>query len=93
MNHIMMMRTMNIWSPIEMIQIPMMDLNTFNLMTTMKHVHLMSLLKHIFFQEFYGNKTNYEPPEVSPHGTNMKREWSVPGSRDYSIQTIPTMMP
>ena len=44
------------------------------------------------FQEFYKNETNYEPPEVIPHGTYMKIEWKVDGSKDYSIQIISIMM-
>ena len=44
------------------------------------------------FQKFYKNETNYEPPEVIPHGTYMKIEWKVAGSKDYSIQIISIMM-
>ena len=44
------------------------------------------------FQEFYGNEINYEPPEVSPQRTDVRREWGALGFEDYSIQTIPKMM-
>ena len=91
MNRILVMTTMNIQIPLAMIQISMLELDTPHLMTTMKHTQLMSLLKHVLFQEFHRNKTNYERPEVKKK-TDVRREWLVHGSEDYSIQTIPKMM-
>ena len=52
----------------------------------------MSLLKHVFFKEFYGNETNYEPFEISPQRTDVRKEWRVPDSEKYLIQTIHIMM-
>ena len=40
-----------------------------------------------------GYASFYEPPEVSPQRTNVKREWSVPSAGDYPIQTIPLIIP
>ena len=41
-------------SSLIMIQIPMLELDTLHLMTIMKHIQLMSLLKHVLFRNFMG---------------------------------------
>ena len=35
----------------------------------------------------------YEPTKESPQGTDVRREWMIPGNQDCSIQTMPTMIP
>ena len=34
----------------------------------------------------------YEPTKESPQGTDVRREWMIPGNQDCSIQTMPTMI-
>ena len=35
----------------------------------------------------------YEPTKESPQRADVRREWTVLENQDYSIQTIPTMIP